>query len=28
WIGTGKGYWDQLGSWIKEVSGWFSKLNG
>ncbi|WP_432161362.1 serine/threonine-protein kinase [Streptomyces sp. NRRL F-5630] len=28
WIGTGKGYWDQLGSWVKEISGWFSKLNG
>ncbi|WP_431036208.1 serine/threonine-protein kinase [Streptomyces sp. P6-2-1] len=28
WIGTGRGYWQQIGSWIKDVSGWFSKLNG
>ncbi|WLW54607.1 serine/threonine-protein kinase [Streptomyces sp. YU58] len=28
WIGTGKGYWDQLGDWFSTVSGWFEKLGG
>ncbi|ANS65609.1 serine/threonine protein kinase [Streptomyces lincolnensis] len=28
WIGTGKGYWDQLGDWFSTVSGWFEKVGG
>ncbi|MGW3507909.1 protein kinase domain-containing protein [Streptomyces sp. NPDC000994] len=28
WIGTGKGYWDQLGSWVGTVSDWVKNLNG
>ncbi|MEU0116059.1 serine/threonine-protein kinase [Streptomyces bobili] len=26
WIGTGKGYWEQLGDWVDTVSGWVGKL--
>ncbi|MEU3886409.1 serine/threonine-protein kinase [Streptomyces sp. NPDC029041] len=26
WIGTGKGYWDQLTDWFNAVTGWFEKL--
>lgn len=26
WIGTGKGYWDQIGDWIGTVSGWIGDL--
>ncbi|MET9763037.1 serine/threonine-protein kinase [Streptomyces sp. NPDC006372] len=26
WIGTGKGYWDQLTDWFNTVTGWFEKL--
>ncbi|GAP50993.1 serine/threonine-protein kinase [Streptomyces azureus] len=28
WIGTGKGYWDQLTDWFNTVTGWFEKLGG
>ncbi|MEU4996779.1 serine/threonine-protein kinase [Streptomyces sp. NPDC021622] len=28
WIGTTKGYWDQLTSWYDSVSGWIGKLGG
>lgn len=28
WIGTGKGYWDQLTSWVSDISGWISDLGG
>ncbi|MEU1851902.1 serine/threonine-protein kinase [Streptomyces sp. NPDC019990] len=28
WIGTTKGYWDQLTDWFGTVSGWFEKLGG
>ncbi|MFF9811123.1 serine/threonine-protein kinase [Streptomyces coeruleorubidus] len=28
WIGTGKGYWDQLTDWFDTVTGWFEKLGG
>ncbi|MEU0172968.1 serine/threonine-protein kinase [Streptomyces massasporeus] len=28
WIGTGKGYWDQLTDWFNAVTGWFEKLGG
>ncbi|MFI8889433.1 serine/threonine-protein kinase [Streptomyces paradoxus] len=28
WIGTGKGYWDQLTDWFSTVTGWFEKLGG
>ncbi|MFE9673646.1 protein kinase [Streptomyces sp. NPDC006259] len=28
WIGTGKGYWEQLGDWFKTVSGWIGDLGG
>ncbi|NEB82520.1 serine/threonine protein kinase [Streptomyces sp. SID14478] len=28
WIGTGKGYWDQLSTWISDVTGWISDLGG
>ncbi|MEU5316015.1 serine/threonine-protein kinase [Streptomyces sp. NPDC021056] len=28
WIGTGKGYWDQIGDWIGTVSGWIGDLGG
>ncbi|MEB8337992.1 serine/threonine-protein kinase [Streptomyces endophyticus] len=26
WIGTGKGYWDQLSDWFSTVSGWIGDL--
>ncbi|MEV4227088.1 serine/threonine-protein kinase [Streptomyces bobili] len=26
WIGTGKGYWEQLGDWVDTVSGWVGQL--
>ncbi|MFD5251251.1 serine/threonine-protein kinase [Streptomyces bobili] len=26
WIGTGKGYWEQLGDWVDTVSGWVGDL--
>ncbi|GAA2254858.1 hypothetical protein GCM10010145_23610 [Streptomyces ruber] len=26
WIGTGKGYWDQLTTWVGDVSDWISNL--
>ncbi|GHJ36460.1 serine/threonine-protein kinase [Streptomyces sp. TS71-3] len=26
WIGTGKGYFEEIGSWFHAVSGWFDKL--
>nr|WP_202510037.1 serine/threonine-protein kinase [Streptomyces sp. SID5643] len=26
WIGTTKGYWDQLTDWFSTVTGWFEKL--
>jgi serine/threonine-protein kinase len=26
WIGTGKGYWDQLTDWFTTVTGWLEKL--
>ncbi|MDG9713478.1 serine/threonine-protein kinase [Streptomyces sp. DH10] len=26
WIGTGKGYWDQLTDWFNTVTGWLEKL--
>ncbi|MFD5127345.1 serine/threonine-protein kinase [Streptomyces olindensis] len=28
WIGTTKGYWDQLTDWFSTVTGWFEKLGG
>ncbi|MGW0082485.1 serine/threonine-protein kinase [Streptomyces sp. NPDC003393] len=28
WIGTGKGYWDQLSSWVGDVVGWIKDLGG
>ncbi|WP_030868492.1 serine/threonine-protein kinase [Streptomyces sp. NRRL S-37] len=28
WIGTGKGYWDQLSDWFGSVTGWFEDLGG
>ncbi|MWA11466.1 protein kinase domain-containing protein [Streptomyces sp. BA2] len=28
WIGTTKGYWEQLTDWYDTVSGWMGKLNG
>ncbi|MET9681299.1 serine/threonine-protein kinase [Streptomyces coeruleorubidus] len=28
WIGTGKGYWDQLTDWFSTVTGWLEKLGG
>ncbi len=28
WIGTGKGYWEQLTDWFGTVTGWFEKLGG
>lgn len=28
WIGTTKGYWDQLTDWYDTVSGWIGKLGG
>ncbi|MCX4666864.1 protein kinase [Streptomyces sp. NBC_01381] len=28
WIGTTKGYWDQLTDWYDSVSGWIGKLGG
>ncbi|MER6919433.1 serine/threonine protein kinase, partial [Streptomyces spiralis] len=28
WIGTGKGYWDQLSSWVGEAVGWIKDLGG
>ncbi|MGW5196339.1 serine/threonine-protein kinase [Streptomyces spiralis] len=28
WIGTGKGYWDQLSSWVGEAAGWIKDLGG
>ncbi|QCD56240.1 serine/threonine-protein kinase [Streptomyces hawaiiensis] len=28
WIGTTKGYWDQLTDWFGTVTGWFEKLGG
>lgn len=28
WIGTTKGYWDQLGEWYDTVSGWMGKVSG
>ncbi|GGW77198.1 serine/threonine-protein kinase [Streptomyces lomondensis] len=28
WIGTGKGYWEQLTDWFSTVTGWFEKLGG
>ncbi|MEV0636824.1 serine/threonine-protein kinase [Streptomyces sp. NPDC050619] len=28
WIGTGKGYWDQLSDWFSTASGWIEKLGG
>jgi serine/threonine-protein kinase len=26
WIGTGKGYWQQLGDWFDTVTGWIGDL--
>ncbi|MFI6035743.1 serine/threonine-protein kinase [Streptomyces sp. NPDC051315] len=26
WIGTGKGYWQQLGDWIEKATGWIGGL--
>ncbi|GAA4817522.1 serine/threonine-protein kinase [Streptomyces ziwulingensis] len=26
WIGTGKGYWDQLSDWVGDVTGWIEDL--
>ncbi|MYW64737.1 protein kinase [Streptomyces sp. SID8379] len=26
WIGTGKGYWDQLSTWFDDVTGWIGDL--
>ncbi|MDC0772656.1 serine/threonine-protein kinase [Streptomyces sp. HD] len=28
WIGTGKGYWDQLTDWFNSVTGWIEDLGG
>lgn len=28
WIGTGKGYWDQLTDWFSTVTGWIGDLGG
>ncbi|MEU3523217.1 protein kinase [Streptomyces sp. NPDC038707] len=28
WIGTGKGYWDQLTDWAGKVGGWIEDLGG
>ncbi|MFI2415020.1 serine/threonine-protein kinase [Streptomyces sp. NPDC018947] len=28
WIGTGKGYWDQLTDWFGTVTGWIGDLGG
>ncbi|MFF5983697.1 serine/threonine-protein kinase [Streptomyces olindensis] len=28
WIGTTKGYWDQLTDWFSTVTGWFEKIGG
>ncbi|MGW3460668.1 serine/threonine-protein kinase [Streptomyces olivaceoviridis] len=28
WIGTGKGYWDQMTDWIGTVGGWIKDLGG
>ncbi|MEU0601732.1 serine/threonine-protein kinase [Streptomyces sp. NPDC006393] len=28
WIGTGKGYWDQLSSWVGDAVGWIKDLGG
>lgn len=28
WIGTGKGYWEQLTDWFGTVTGWFESLGG
>ncbi|MER6981493.1 protein kinase [Streptomyces carpinensis] len=28
WIGTGKGYWDQLSSWVSTAVGWVKDLGG
>ncbi|MFD5162732.1 serine/threonine-protein kinase [Streptomyces hawaiiensis] len=28
WIGTTKGYWDQLTDWFGTVTGWFEKIGG
>ncbi|WP_128428853.1 serine/threonine-protein kinase [Streptomyces cyaneus] len=28
WIGTGKGYWDQLTDWFTTVTGWIGDLGG
>ncbi|MYT71253.1 serine/threonine-protein kinase [Streptomyces sp. cg28] len=26
WIGTGKGYWDQLSTWFDDITGWIGDL--
>ncbi|CAM5444351.1 serine/threonine-protein kinase [Streptomyces aurantiogriseus] len=28
WIGTGKGYWEQLGDWFEKVTKWIGNLGG
>ncbi|MCV2463791.1 serine/threonine protein kinase, partial [Streptomyces sp. ICN988] len=28
WIGTGKGYWDQLTDWFTTVTDWMGDLGG
>ncbi|GLJ93493.1 hypothetical protein GCM10017589_61060 [Streptomyces poonensis] len=28
WIGTGKGYWDQLTTWVGDISDWIGDLGG
>ncbi|WP_031478227.1 serine/threonine-protein kinase [Streptomyces bicolor] len=28
WIGTGKGYWEQLTDWFSTVTGWIGELGG
>ncbi|MGW0107723.1 serine/threonine-protein kinase [Streptomyces cellulosae] len=28
WIGTGKGYWDQLSDWFGSITGWIEDLGG
>ncbi|MEW2509325.1 serine/threonine-protein kinase [Streptomyces sp. NPDC046870] len=28
WIGTGKGYWDQMSDWIGKAGGWIKDLGG
>ncbi|MEV0849591.1 serine/threonine-protein kinase [Streptomyces sp. NPDC049954] len=28
WIGSGRGYWDQLTTWVSKVGGWISDLTG